>query len=60
MPIFLVPKFDNGVHSIIDFSLWTVYIVIPYISLKTADDGVCEIPPRSYPVKIDLKFGFYQ
>lgn len=60
MPIFLVPKPDNGVRPIIDYSLWTEYIVIPYFSLKSAGEAVREIPPGSYLVKIDLKTGFNQ
>lgn len=59
-PMFLVPKADNGVRPIIDYSEWTPYIVAPRFSLLTAGAAIREIPLGNLMIKLDLKAGFHQ
>lgn len=59
-PMFLVPKPDNKVCPIIDYSEWTQFIVAPKFSLLTAGAAIREIPLGNTMVKLDLRAGFHQ
>lgn len=48
MPTFLVPKPNNEVRPIIDYSSWTDFIVTPKFSLKSKG-----IPENSLMIKVD-------
>lgn len=59
-PMFLVPKPDNQVRPIIDYSEWTPYIIAPKFSLLTAGSAIRKIPFGNVMIKLDLKSGFHQ
>lgn len=59
-PMFLVPKPDDQVRPIIDYSEWTPYIVAPKFSLLTAGAAIRKIPLGNVMIKLDLKAGFHQ
>lgn len=59
-PMFLVPKPDNKVRPIIDYSEWTPFIISPKFSLLTAGAAIREIPLGNVMIKLDLKSGFHQ
>lgn len=56
--VFIILKADGGIRPIVDYSLWTPYIVTPRFSLLSAARAVRDIPQGSKLVKIDLKSGF--
>lgn len=59
-PMFLVPKPDNKVRPIIDYSEWTPFIIAPKFSLLTAGAAIREIPLGNVMIKLDLKAGIHQ
>lgn len=59
-PMFLVPKPDNQVRPVIDYSEWTPFIVAPKFSLLTAGAAIRKIPLGNLMIKLDLKAGFHQ
>lgn len=59
-PMFLVPKPDNKIRPIIDYSEWTPYIIAPKFSLLTTGSAIREIPLGNSMIKLDLKAGFHQ
>lgn len=59
-PMFLVPKPDNKVRPIIDYSEWTQYIVAPKFSLLSAGAAIRDIPLGNVMIKLDLRSGFHQ
>lgn len=59
-PMFLVPKPENQIRPIIDYSEWTPFIKAPYFSLLTAGSATRKIPLGNVMIKIDLKSGFHQ
>lgn len=60
LPMFLVPKPDNKVRPIIEYSEWTPFIIAPKFSLLTAGAAIREIPLGNVMIKLDLKSGFHQ
>lgn len=59
-PMFLVPKPDNKVRLIIDYSEWTDFIIAPKFSLLTAGAAIRDIPLGKNMIKLDLRSGFHQ
>lgn len=59
-PMFLIPKPDNKVRPIIDYSEWTPYIIAPKFSLLSAGAAIRDIPLGNIMIKLDLKAGFHQ
>lgn len=59
-PMFLVPKPDNKVRPIVDYSEWTEFITAPKFSLLSAGEAIRNIPLGNNMIKLDLKSGFHQ
>lgn len=59
-PMFLVPKPDNKVRPIIDYSEWTPFIIAAKFSLLSAGAAIRDIPLGNMMIKLDLKAGFHQ
>lgn len=58
--MFLVPKPDDQVRPIIDYSEWTPYIKASHFSLLTAGSAIRKIPLGNVMIKIYLRSGFHQ
>lgn len=51
-PMFLVPKPDDQVRPIIDYTEWTPFIKAPHFSLLTAGSAIRKIPLGNAMIKI--------
>lgn len=58
--MFVVPKRDNKVRPIVDYSHWTEFITTPRFSLLLAGSAIRKTPLGNSMIKIDLTSGFHK